>query len=282
MSSHREDPSPATLIRLVVTDIDGTLVDPSKRLTARTIEAAHALAHAGITLCLVSSRPTRGMKVLRDQLGIETPLAGFNGGQILSGDGRELESLTVPEAPALLAVEMLTTHGIDVWMFADDEWFLTDETAAYVPLERRTLGFEPKIVRNFDQVIGRANKILGSSIDHHLLERMETEMMTGLGSSVAAHRSQDYYLDITHPRARKDHALRALARLFDIDVGEVAALGDMPNDLSMLGVAGLSIAMANGPTEVQEAAMFVTASNADEGWAKAVEDIILPRAVGAN
>lgn len=274
--------APAERIRLVVTDIDGTLVDPHKRLTERTVAAAHRLREAGIQLCLVSSRPTRGIQPLKRALGIDTPLAGFNGGEITASDGRVVESLRMDERAARLAVEMLASHKVDVWVFADDNWFVTNPSGPYVPIERRTLGYDARVVSDFESVIGRANKILGSTIDHHLLERMETEMMTGLGGAVAAHRSQDYYLDVTHPGARKDLALKRLARLLDIPVEETAALGDMGNDVPMLEVAGLSIAMGNAPDDVQESAMEVAADNAHEGWARAIEELILPRAPRPN
>ena len=269
-------------IRLVVTDIDGTLVTPEKELTPRTIAAAERLRAANVKLALVSARPARGMDMIAEKLGIDTPRAGLNGGEIVAPDGRILESLLIPENAARLAVEMLETHSVDVWMFADGEWYVTNPTGPYVSLERRAIGFEMKVLDDWNSVIARAGKIMGSTNDYHLLERLETEMMTGLGGAVAAHRSQDYYLDITHPEARKGHALRAIARLLDVAVEETAALGDMPNDISMLAAAGLSIAMGNAPDDVRDAAMVVTGPNTHDGWAEAIETHVLPSAAGAN
>lgn len=271
-----------SLLRLVVTDIDGTLVTPEKELTPRVIAASQKLRASGVKLALVSSRPPRGMGMFLGPLGIDTPRAGFNGGEIVTPEGRVLETLRIAEPSARLAVEMLTTYGIDAWVFADNDWYITNPAGAYVPKERRTIGIEPKVLDDFDNVIARAAKIMGSTTDYHLLERVETEMLTGLGGTVSAHRSQDYYLDITHPEARKDNALRTLARLLDIPVEETVSLGDMPNDISMLRAAGLAIAMGNAPEEVQESADFVTGSNAEDGWADAIDNIVLPRAPGAN
>lgn len=274
--------TPSNRVRLVVTDIDGTLVTPEKELTPRAVEAARRLRAANVRLALVSSRPARGMTMFLGPLEIDTPRAGFNGGEIVSPEGRVLESLRIPEAPARLAIEMMETSGVDVWVFADREWYVTDPGGPYVPVERRTVGMEPKVVTNWDNVAARAGKIMGSTADYHLLERLETEMMTGLGGSVSAHRSQDYYLDVTHPEAKKGHALKAIARLLDIPVEETAALGDMPNDISMLTTAGLSIAMGNAPEDVQESAMVVTGPNTHDGWAEAIERHVLPRAPGAS
>ena len=123
-----------------------------------------------------------------------------------------------------------------------------------------------------------------ASNDYHLLERLETEMMTRLGTSVAAHRSQDYYLDVTHQRKpAKGHALRAIARLLDVDGRKrLRRSGTCRTTISMLTVAGLSIAMGNAPEDVQGAAMIVTGPNTHDGWADAIEAHVLPRAPGAN
>ncbi len=265
-------------IRLVVTDIDGTLVDHEKRITPRAHEAARRLREAGIRLCLISARPPRGLDALRHALALDTPCAGFNGGEILSADGQVLDALHVPETDARLALEMLETNGIEAWVFADARWYVTNPAGAYVPFERRTVQMEPVVVPDFEAVIGRAGKLMGSSADFAKLGRIEAEMSTALGGRVAAHRSQDYYLDITHPDARKDRGLRRLAALLDIDVAETAAIGDMGNDISMLRAAGLSIAMGQASEEVRASAGFLTASNREEGWAEAMETIILPRA----
>jgi Cof subfamily protein (haloacid dehalogenase superfamily) len=273
---------PSSLIRLVVTDIDGTLVDRDKVLTPRVLAAAAALRQAGIKLALVSSRPPRGMTMFMGPLGIDTPRAGFNGGEIVSPEGRVLEQLFIPDPAGRLAVEMMVANGIDAWVFADDQWFVTSLTGPYVPVEHRTVRIDPTVVPNFDGVIARATKIMGSTTDFPLLERIETDMMSGFGGSVAAHRSQDYYLDVTHPEARKDHALKRIARFLDVPVHETAALGDMPNDSDMLRVAGLSVAMGNAPEEVQDVAMFVTGTNQHDGWAEAIERHVLPRAPGLH
>jgi hydroxymethylpyrimidine pyrophosphatase-like HAD family hydrolase len=97
----------------------------------------------------------------------------------------------------------------------------------------------------------------------------------GLGDKAFVARSQPYYLDITHPLANKGTALSELADLMGIPLAEIAVLGDGGNDVAMFERAGLSIAMGNASPEVQSAADFVTDSNREEGFANAIERIIL-------
>ena len=89
-----------------------------------------------------------------------------------------------------------------------------------------------------------------------------------------------YYLDLTHRNANKGYAVRALARHAGVDVSEVAVLGDMVNDVPMFEVAGFSVAMGNGTDAVKAAASATTAANDQEGWAQAIDTLILPRGRG--
>jgi hydroxymethylpyrimidine pyrophosphatase-like HAD family hydrolase len=94
---------------------------------------------------------------------------------------------------------------------------------------------------------------------------------------VTAARSQPYYLDVTHPDANKGAVAQYLSAKYAIPPAAIATIGDMPNDVLMFAHSGLSIAMGNASPEVQRAARRVTTSNADEGFATAVERFVLPQ-----
>src|ERR1041385_4089741 len=85
----------------------------------------------------------------------------------------------------------------------------------------------------------------------------------------SATRSQPYYLDVTHPDANKGHVVTTLSEILSIPAAQIATIGDMPNDVLMFKKSGMSIAMGNASAEVQAQAQFVTASNAEEGFAVA-------------
>ena len=85
-------------------------------------------------------------------------------------------------------------------------------------------------------------------------------------------------MDVTHPEANKGSVVRWLAARYGIPPEAIATIGDMPNDVLMFAHSGLSIAMGNADREVQRAARRITASNEDDGFARAVERFILPRA----
>ncbi len=264
-------------IRLVVTDVDGTLVRHDKTIAPSTIAATRTLRRHGIKLGLVSSRPPHGLDVLLEPLAIDTPRAGFNGAEVLSPAGERLAELTIPEAAAHEAVARMLAAGVDPWVFADGAWYLLNPEAHYIPREKLSISQDFVRVDHLGPHLGRVHKIMGTHTDVALMGRMETELRGALGERAAVARSQDYYLDVTHPQANKGFAAVELARLLGIAPEAMCCIGDMPNDVPMFGVCGLAIAMGNAPEEVQALAHAVTGSNEADGWAEAIERFVLPR-----
>ena len=264
------------MIRLLVSDIDGTLVTKDKQLTEATKNAAYRLNERGIALVLTSSRPPHGVALFADALGLITPRAAFNGGAIVAASGEVLLMRTIQQDAADEAIEALKSRGIDPWLFTADEWLLQDADAHYVAWERRTVKMPFRLVDAFvPPATAQAGKIMAASTDFSMLAECEKALQRQLEGRAAVHRSQDYYLDITHPDANKGEAVRQAARLLGISLEETACIGDMANDFPMFGVAGYSIAMGNAPGFMRDQADFVTSSNEEEGWAHAVDNFIL-------
>jgi hydroxymethylpyrimidine pyrophosphatase-like HAD family hydrolase len=120
------------------------------------------------------------------------------------------------------------------------------------------------------------------SDDHDKVAAAAKAVHDRYGDKVTSATSQPYYLDVTHPDANKGFVVRYLADKYALAPEEICTIGDMPNDETMFRVSGLAIAMGNAEPEVKEVAHQVTDSNEDEGFAKAVERFVLPRAPGAG
>jgi Cof subfamily protein (haloacid dehalogenase superfamily) len=263
-------------IRLVVTDVDGTLVRHDKTLAPSTIAAAETLRRRGIKLGLVSSRPAHGLDVLLVPLGIDTPRAGFNGAEVLSPDGELLAELTIPEPVARETVARMEAAGVDPWVFTGGKWFLKNTQAHYIPREKLSISLDYDAVTDFAPHLARVHKIMGSHTEFELMGRMEAELRAALGDGAAVARSQNYYLDVTHRDANKGFAALSLAKLLGVDPQAMACIGDMPNDTPMFSVCGLAISMGNAPEAVQKLAHAVTGSNEADGWGEAIERFVLP------
>lgn len=269
-------------IALLISDIDGTLVTPSKLLTPGAAAAVRRLAAAGIGFTLVSSRPPRGMAALVAQLELRLPFGAFNGGSLVAPDLSLIAAHRLSRDVARRVLALFTRRGVGVWVFADGDWLTRDPRGTNVARERRAIGFAPKVVDGFAEVIGRIDKIVGVSDDVEAVRRVEADAQAFIGDAAAIRISQPGHLDVTHPQANKGEAVSALSGRIGVDLRRVAVIGDSFNDLPMFAQAGFSIAMGQGPAEVRGQASAVTLSNAEDGFAQAVERFILPYAAGAD
>ena len=273
---------PATVtIAGVLADVDGTLVTKDKVLTPRAIAAIERLHERGVLFAITSGRPPRGMRMLVHPLEMRGPMAAFNGGIIAQPDMTIVDEQAVPDDCTPAVIDTIRAHGLYVWIYRAAEWYVTDPHAPHAQREASTVQFQPTVVPSYDGLLDRVVKIVGVSDDHNQVARCEAAVQEQFGAHVSASRSQPHYVDVTHPTANKGAVVERMSGYYQIPLEQIATLGDQPNDVLMFERSGLSIAMGNASEEVQREATCVTASNEDEGFAKAVEEFILPRAVAA-
>jgi Cof subfamily protein (haloacid dehalogenase superfamily) len=265
-----------TPIRMLIADVDGTLVTQEKVLTNRAAEAVLSLHDAGIEFSVTSGRPPRGMGMLIEPLKLMQPLAAFNGGVLIKPDlTTVVDQKFFPAGVPEKVIEAIENHGLDVWLYTDTGWFVRDANAAHVAREQWTVKFPPSVVKNFAGLLGRVAKIVGVSDDLERVAKCEKDVQQAGGSHISAARSQPYYLDVTHPQANKGGVVLAMSKLLNIPAEAIATIGDMPNDVLMFEKSGVSIAMGNASSEVQASATYVTSSNEEEGFANAIEKFVL-------
>lgn len=262
-------------VRLVVADVDGTLVTPDKILTADARAAVGRVVDAGIHFTITSGRPPRGMQMLIDDLQLRDPITAFNGGLVVRPDLSVIGKHLVPREAVVAVIELLANRGLDVWVYTDSDWRIRSRNAPHVDREEWTVKFPPVVVSSFDDVLDRVVKIVGVSDDHEVMAGCVADVQHTWGHRVSAALSQPYYLDVTHPRANKGEVVKVLSELLAIPATQIATVGDMPNDVLMFTQSGVSIAMANASAEVQRAAKYVTKSNTEEGFALAMDRFVL-------
>lgn len=264
-------------IRLLLSDVDGTLVTNDKVLTEAAKAVVGDLRRAGIAFAITSSRPPRGLRMLIEPLALQTPLAGFNGGLYVNPDLSVIERHKLDPTTAKRTVALLLDQGLDVWVYTETDWLVRDLAGVHVTREAWILQFAPSVVAAFTDVhLAHAVKIVGVSDDLERVAACEGHARTVLGDTASAARSNPYLLDVTNPQANKGAVVLALAEILNIAPTQIATIGDMPNDVMMFAKSGLSIAMGNASDAVKAQAHHVTASNEDDGFASAVRRFVLP------
>jgi hypothetical protein len=268
----------ASPIRLLLADVDGTLVTDDKILTERAAAAVRKLDEAGIVFAITSGRPPRGMSMLIDPLRLTSPISAFNGGLYARPDLSVISQKVIPTDVVGPVLSLLSGAGLDIWLYRGADWLVRDPKAPHVDREAWTVKFPATVVKSFDEITTGIAKIVGVSDDHALVERTAASAQQQFGDHVSAQRSQPYYLDVTNPEANKGAVVDYLRDTYGLDRDAVATIGDGSNDILMFKRSGLSIAMGNSGEDVRREASRVTASDKEEGFAKAVEEFILGEA----
>ena len=264
-------------IRLVLADVDGTLLTQGKLLTAETLAAVGELRDAGIRFTITSGRPPRGMDMFIKPLGLQNAIAGFDGGVFFNPDLSVISSYTLELAVAKQIVQLILDHGLDAWVYTQEEWLVRNKDVPRLAHERSNVRFDPTVVPLFtDQHLSRAVKITGVSDDFGQVAVCETALQRTFGERASAARSQMFYVDVTSPCANKGAVATTLATMLGIALSQIATIGDMPNDVLMFRKSGFSIAMGNASDDVKAQASAVTASNEHEGFASGMRRFLLP------
>jgi Cof subfamily protein (haloacid dehalogenase superfamily) len=265
-----------TQVRLLLADVDGTLVTQEKVLTDEAIDAVRRLHEANILFAITSGRPPKGMSMLIEPLDLQTPIAAFNGGLLVDRDMTVLEQRVIPEHLVVPIDDLMKSFDLTVWVYQGADWYVPDPKGPHVDREAWTVKFQPKVMTDITALTENIAKIVGVSDDHAAVANASAAMHERFGDHVTAAASQPYYLDVTHPDANKGFVATYLARRYRLATEQIATIGDMPNDILMFAHSGLSIAMGNADPQVQRAARRTTDTNENNGFAKAVLRFILP------
>lgn len=260
-------------IRLVVSDVDGTLVDGKKQLTPGVKAAVRQLGAAGVDFTIISARPRSGMIWIADALGIDAPMGAFNGGILFTRDGTVHAHHVIDRAVVEGVFALAEGAAVDRWVFADDRWYASTDRGAHVASERLASSQAPVLRQDFTDLYDRADKITFVSDDAGLLKGL-AEKAKGFVDRATIVQSQTYYLDITALAANKGEGIVALTGALGVPLAETAAFGDQANDVPMFARAGVSYAMGQGPEAVRAKATHVVASNDEDGVAEAIAGIL--------
>jgi Cof subfamily protein (haloacid dehalogenase superfamily) len=276
-------------IRLVVTDIDGTLLDPAGRISAEALAMLQRVAAGGATVCLATSRRWSGAYSVAEELDLPCPLILYDGAitrQYPSGE--TLASHPLQRVAAQQAAEALAAHGLRP---IAQYWGPDGESMRTIPADPEG-DYAARFVGRFAQqiqVVPLGALTEGQDTLLRVVAFAPHDLLLAVAESTADSRLGAQFLEmggyemaeLTYfaPGASKGAALLALAERLAIPVAETFAIGDGLNDISMLTVAGTSVAMAGAPPSVRRAAQFVTSSNDEEGFARALALHALPRIV---
>ncbi len=261
-----------TAIKLIVSDIDGTLVDDQGKLLSQTISGVQAAVQCGAKMVLASARPPKGMFQIAQQLDIDSTMIAYNGALTAKTDANDQLQVFAEQPIPLTLAQKVQRMVAEQWpvasinLYANNDWFVAN-AGPWEQQEAAGIGFDP-------QVTDLAAWLrVGSEPVHKMLIMADPSVVSAVEKTLqepefgelTAYRSKETYLEIVANGVTKAAALTTLLKEDQLSPQAAIAFGDNFNDVDMLKTAGVGVAMGNAPAAVKAAADLVTTANNQPG-----------------
>ncbi len=267
------------MVKLIASDLDDTLLNRDGRISRENKEVIREAVARGITFTLVTGRMFQSALPYALELGLdqELPIICYNGALIKRVSGETLyESFLAPEL-AQAVIEFGRERGWTVNAYYNDELYVA-AIDQWVEYYASGASVDIKVAGDLVEFISegpkRLAKILIPGPREESLDRVRA-LQDLLGSQAEVACSKPEYIEITSANTNKGRALKWLVDFFGIKPAEVMAIGDGTNDVSMLQVAGIAVAVGNAAPQAKEAAGYVTSPSWEHGVAKAITELVL-------
>lgn len=271
-------------IKLIVCDLDGTLLNSDKQISRANLQVIDRAREKGIFTTICSGRAHQMLQAYSNDLNISGPLIAANGAVVFdTRTGTILSQKPIDSAVALPLLRFCQHNGMDYAALAAQNSFFSSNSVRIRRFEQynsiaHLKGLPPVLLRRFD--VGH-NDALSDTIYKILIfelidgqQKIAEEYLRKI-PELAYTSSEKGLLDVSATGVSKGGGVHALARLMKIDERQICVFGDYYNDIPMMEVAGLPIAMGNAPEEVKAAALAVTGHNDEDGVAFGIERYIL-------
>ena len=283
-------------MKLIAIDLDGTLLSREMEITKESVEALREAQSQGNIVMICSGRAPEDIQQILKKYEISCPLAGSNG-TVVQVNERVLESISMERKDIIKVAEKLdedrvpyriyTNHGI----YVPADWSERVEFAVKKGIEieglpddiYKRITEQPqkssliKYFNEYSELFNEKDLTVQKFFVLTLNSNIKTELGAYLGgiSSIAITSSGPLNIEVMDQNGNKGNALKKVAEYYGIPLDDTMAIGDNFNDIPMLELAGLSVAMGNADPIVKEMCDIVTHSNDKNGVAYAINQYIL-------
>lgn len=262
--------------KLLAVDIDGTLTRPDGSVSERTISAVRHCMEQGMHLCIASGRPPQGIFPIAKLLGMDEYggyIIAFNGGLLLDYARDEvLYTASLPDEAVPIAVECGRRPGHTILTYTDKEMLTEDASDPYVLVSHVRNGLPLRQVSDFLTDAPRPLPKCIISGDPETMPDLQREVSARLYGIADAFLSDAFFLEIVRKGVDKAEALSRLLSHLGLSHEQLIAAGDGHNDMGMIRLAALGIAMANAHPDVRKVADIVAPPAAEDGLAQVLEE----------
>lgn len=255
--------------KLIALDIDGTLTNSEKQISTPTLEALLDIQQRGYTVVLASGRPAAGVRNLADELKLDkygSYVLSYNGGLITDWRTKEpIYKQTLPQSVIPELYDFAVRNNAGIITYENDTIIAGTAINKYMQLEADITKMEIKKVDNFPEYVSFPVIKCLMSGEPELMEGLEKNLKKKYKSLLNIFRSEPFFLEIVPKNVDKAQSLLRLLTSLGLSSEQMICCGDGFNDITMIEVAGLGVAMENAQEAVKSAADFITDSNDDNG-----------------
>lgn len=285
------------MIQLIASDMDGTLLNEKMEISKENITAIKRAQTAGIEFIVATGRSIEEALPILKEAGINCRFITSNGAQVFDQNGKNIATVGIDKEKLKQVIAILRRHKLYFELFTDQGGYTENSAARLTTVAQWLRSTSPTLseaqaldiakghmttlpindVENFDQVLANQSlRILKvfvmSTIDTSNLLLAKTALLKISGLSVTSSGANN--IEVNDCDAQKGQALKKVADTLGISLDAVAALGDNFNDMSMINMVGIGIAMGNAEAEVKAAAKYTTLTNIEHGVAYALDKLV--------
>lgn len=264
------------IIRAIITDVDGTLLDSQHRLSERNERALRRAAGQGIAVILATGKSRHSAEAFIERLGLQTPGVYVQGLVVYNADGSIRHESTLDPAVVRRVYDLTAPDGYTVIAYSRDRIYMGRPRQQWINM---LVGYhepQPEPVEPFEQIIGQTpvNKVVVFA-EEECIAPLRERLAAGLDGSARLVQAVASMLEVMPAGVSKASALRSVLAELGIEPEHTLAIGDGENDVEMLRMAGIGVAVGNAAAVARAAADAVVATNDEDGVAEAVERFAL-------
>lgn len=266
------------MIKMIVTDIDGTILKKDFTISNDVINIIKELQKKNIKVVLATGRMYCAASKIAKMLDINTPLICYQGALIKNsyGDNKTLYVDPVKPNLALEILKVLKNKNIHTNLYLNDDLFCENDNEIIKNYTNKRL-IPYSIVDNLLDLDlnNQVNKILAIDFDTKLIENLTNELQKQYNNLLYIVRSTKNFCEISSKNSNKGTAVNFLSNLLNIKKEEILAIGDEDNDIDLLKSANIKVAMGNASDKLKQEANFITKSIDEDGFVFAVQKYCL-------
>ncbi len=260
--------------RMVAIDLDDTLLRDDLTISEPTKEAIKEAASLGVKVTFATGRMYQSALPYAKDLGINVPIITYQGAYVKDTKGEVLLAKTIAPDLAKEIILKGREYRSHVQVYIDDQLYAEKENE-YVKKYSKISNVKFNIVNDLLALTNKEMLKILYIDESAKLDRIWQELRQFFGEKVNITKSKEFFLEFTHPQGTKGQAVKYLADRLEIPLEKVIAIGDNLNDLDMIEVAGLGVAMGNGHPKLKEKADYITSQNNDDGVLEVLKRFIL-------